>query len=300
MAEEEKKVEIVEKTEPENWVDFLQEHPPGSLANVLSAYQVKATSYGVDKYTILKPELQLQCPESTCNAYMFFNSESYEIELDVNEWKFTYIKYICRNCRKYSKTFSIAICLRSEGICEAFKFGELPSFGPPIPPRVLRLIQPDRELFLKGRRCENQGLGVGAFAYYRRVVENQWTRVVDEIIKVGKAIGMNQEYIDILVSARDETQFSKAVKSIKEAIPPMLLINGQNPLTLLHGALSIGVHDLPDEKCLAFATSIRVVLIELSEKLEQALKDEKELKSAVSQLLQVKEEKKNTDKKSIE
>jgi len=140
---------------------------------------------------------------------------------------------------------------------------------------------------------ENQGLGIGAFTYYRRVVENQWSRLVDEIVKVAKTIGAPQQTIDALSALRDEQQFSKAIKDLKHAIPPSLLINGHNPLVLLHGALSQGVHDLPDAECLCLATSIRVILVELADKLAQALKDEKELTDAVSPLLQVKAEKTN-------
>jgi len=182
--------------------------------------------------------------------------------------------------------FSLAVRHIDEKLCEVYKFGELPHFGPPIPARVLRLIQPDRELFLSGRRCENQGLGIGAFTYYRRVVENQWTRLVDEIIRVGKAIGAPEPSIIALEASRDEKQFSKAVKGLKDAIPAALLINGYNPLVLLHGALSKGVHNLSDEECLALATSIRVVLVEFAEKLGQALKDEKELSESITRLLQ--------------
>ena len=42
---------------------------------------------------------------------------------------------------------------------------------------------------------------------------------------------------------------------------------------MLHGALSLGVHDLSDEECLELAISVRTVLIELAEKLGQAMKD---------------------------
>jgi len=50
---------------------------------------------------------------------------------------------------------------------------------------VITLIGPDREIFLRGRRAENQGLGIGAFAYYRRVVENQKGRIITQIGKTG-------------------------------------------------------------------------------------------------------------------
>jgi len=88
----------------------------------------------------------------------------------------------------------------------------------------------------------------------------------------------------VLENAKEEHQFSKAVEAVKEAIPQRLLIAGQNPLTLLHSALSMGLHNQSDEKCLELAKDIRLILAEMSELLGQALKDERELKEAVSRL----------------
>jgi hypothetical protein len=269
-----------EAVPPVPGVEFLQEHPPGKVVLVKGAYE-----YIPKISTLTLPEIQLYCPQDSCNGYMFFQTKQRNEYLQPKNWMFTYLTYYCRNCQKYEKTLSLAVMPIGNQIVEAFKFGELPTFGPPVPPRVLRLIQPDRELFLLGRRCENQSLGIGAFAYYRRVVENQWTRLVDEIIKVAKAIKAPEPTFAALHSVRSEQQFSKAVKSLKDAIPPALLINGHNPLVLLHSALSQGVHDLSDEECLTLATSIRIILFEFAEKLGQALKDEKELTDAVSRLL---------------
>jgi hypothetical protein len=183
------------------------------------------------------------------------------------------------------KVFSLA-ARRGETINgECYKFGEMPEYGPPTAARLIKLIGPDRELFLKGRRCENQGLGVGAFGYYRRVVENQKDRILDEIIKVAQKVGAESSAIESLEAAKRETQFSKALANVKSSIPQTLLINGHNPLTLLHSALSDGLHDRTDEHCLELATSIRVVLAELSERLAQALKDEAELSRALSRLM---------------
>src|SRR5260221_2382351 len=84
--------------------------------------------------------------------------------------------------------------------------------------------------------------------------------------------------------SRRENQFSKALESVKNAIPQALLINGHNPLTLLHSALSEGLHAQTDEQCLELAHDVRVILAELAERLGQALKDEAELKQAVSRL----------------
>jgi VIT1/CCC1 family predicted Fe2+/Mn2+ transporter len=127
--------------------------------------------------------------------------------------------------------------------------------------------------------------GVGAFIYYRRVVENQKNRILGEIIKVSEKIGAAKEKVEKLKSAITETQFSKALDMAKDSIPESLLINGHSPILLLHSALSEGVHALTDEQCLDLAGSVRIVFGELSERLSQALKDEAELTKALSKLM---------------
>jgi len=88
-----------------------------------------------------------------------------------------------------------------------------------------------------------------------------------------------------LTAAKHEAQFSKAVETVKHGLPQMLMVNGHNPLTLLHAALSEGLHAQTDETCLEMATTIRVVLTELADRLGNALKDQAELNSAVTRLM---------------
>ena len=73
-----------------------------------------------------------------------------------------------------------------------------------------------------------------------------------------KKIGADNKKIEVLKSAVDETQFSKALNMAKEAMPESLLINGHSPILLLHSALSEGVHALNDEECLQIAGSVRI------------------------------------------
>ena len=115
-------------------------------------------------------------------------------------------------------------------------------------------------------------------------MEDQKNRILAEIIKVAEMVSAPPATISTLKAAQDEHQFSRAIDNVKDAIPQRLLIQGQNPLTLLHAALSKGVHDHSDETCLELATDIRLILAELSELLGQALKDERELRDAVARL----------------
>ncbi len=54
--------------------------------------------------------------------------------------------------------------------------------------------------------------------------------------------------------------------------------------------LSEGLHAGTDKECLELATSIRVVLTELAERISQALKDEAELNQAVARLMKPKQQ----------
>ena len=96
-------------------------------------------------------------------------------------------------------------------------------------------------------------------------------------------------YTDLSVfdDAARETKFSKAVDMMKDAIPPKLLIlDGENPLTLLYKPLSVQLHDLTDEECLQQAADIRLVLTALLENIADVTKNQAELKGAADRLKQ--------------
>ncbi|HEV3260205.1 MAG TPA: hypothetical protein VG013_25335, partial [Gemmataceae bacterium] len=117
----------------------------------------------------------------------------------------------------------------------------------------------------------------------------QKVRLFNEIIRVAKKLNAPQDQIQGLEAAKAETQFSKAIEHIKPAIPNELLIQGRNPLLLLHTALSEGLHALTDGECLELATSIREVLFELAERIGQVLKEQASLDVAVARLTQKKQ-----------
>ena len=271
--------------------EFLQSTPPNQWRYISNLFMQHTAPYGNVIKEINKPELELHCSEDSCNGIRFFRcTEVFSNpgpHLQENSSNYLYVTYRCSNCLRTTKVYSLAVILstneESHGMC--YKFGEFPPYGQPVPPRLIKLIGPDREIFLKGRDCENQGLGIGAFTYYRRVVENQKNRILEEIVKVSEKIGMSQDKIDTLREAIKETQFSKALGMAKDVIPESLLIDGHNPIFLLHRALSRGVHELSDEECLKLANTVRLVLGELSKRLSDILKDRAELTEAISTLM---------------
>lgn len=264
-------------TECVSFEDFLVNRPPSTWVTVRT---------NLAGAFLEMPRIEMHC--SNCEGQRNFVPKSGQhILADIEETE-TIVRYVCSNCNIVEKKYSILTCYDDfTKTAKCYKFGELPPFGPHTPPKLMKLIGSDRDLFFKGRRCESQGLGVGAFTYYRRVVENQKDRIIDNILKLSRQLSAPQEQIDLLENAKKEVQFSKAIKPLSKALPESLLINGHNPLTLLYKALSDGVHDQSDEHCLNIAQDVRIVLMELSERLAQALKDEAELNGAVSRLMKL-------------
>ena len=275
-------------TEPQprkemEWGEFLITQPPYSECKVIGL------TSGDPHYVLRTPRILLFCDSAKCGGDRIFvpthNIHTYRGE--VGTPFFLLLLYHCKHCEETQKAFALAIRMREnteDGT--AMKLGELPAFGPITPPRLLRLVQSDRELYLKGRRSESQGLGIGAFAYYRRVVENQKNQLIDGIIKVSKRLRVAEPIIANLESAKQQIQFSSAIEMIRDGIPDSLKIDGQNPLSLLHSALSKGIHSESEEECLQLAASIRLVLTSLAENIDQALQDHAELSEAVKRLSQ--------------
>lgn len=261
---------------------FLESAPPGTRANIsdlfISEQVLLSSGY---HWVVNSPNIQLYCGSAICGGLRIFTGKREVLSYTGP----VFLTYTCRNCNQTTKLFALVTSEAQTAAGSALKLGEEPPFGPPIPSRVISLIGPDRNNFLKGRQSENHGLGIGAFSYYRRVVEDQKGRLIEQIARVAEKLGADDQTLKRFEKAKTETQFSKAIDDIKGAIPNSLLINGHNPLTLLHTALSEGIHAQSDEECLAIATSIRVVLSELAERINHALKDEAELKNAVNRLL---------------
>lgn len=282
-----------------SWQNFLETHPPRKAIHVTGLI----TTQNPRNAELATPDLTLYCDDAYCEgmrAFEFKDGNHY-ISSKKN-YTDAFLVYRCKNCEKTLKHFAIYYFPTKSngwftGTGNAYKFGELPPFGPRVPSRVFKLIgEENRELFLLGRRAESQGMGIGAFTYYRRVVVNQKNRILEEVIKVGEKTNAEQHIIDVLKNAQEEQQFTKAMELVKDAIPPVLLVDGHNPLALLHSSLSIGLHGQTDKECLELATNIREVLAALAERAAQALKDEAGLKKAISRLIQSKSAKKQPGK----
>lgn len=267
------------------WREFLEDYPIDSVQNVSGYYLRKKDSHTHRPFIRVAPILRLHCPK--CQGVRNFTGHwVHEEDFQKSSVVRDFLEYTCRDCNEGSKTF----CVVSEAIDEngngaAVKIGEFPELHLDLPRSIERLLGDDYDLLVKGLVCEKRGLGIGAFTYYRRVVESQKNHLIAEILRVAEKLGAPKEITDKFVLAQREKQFSRAVEAVKGAIPETLLVDSHNPLRLLHDALSICVHAESDETCLRIAHSIRLVIADLSERLKTALGEQDELRAAVSDLM---------------
>jgi len=270
--------------QPIGFKEFLERMPPGVRTEVGDLVHELYTG------RVSNEPIEIHCDDPKCGKVMTFDCVEGDEYIGDTRLTCANLKYLCRHCKSTPKWFSLLV-VKSTSFRQgmAIKLGEYPSFGPHTPPRVFSVIEPDRELYLKGRRSESMGLGIGAFTYYRRVVENQWQRLIGQIIAVADTLNSDTE---TLKQARGERQFAKAVKMVKDAVPQSLLINGHNPMTLLHSALSEAIHELTDEQCLEKAQYIRVVLADFADRVGEALKGRAELNAALTKIFHSKSPKK--------
>ena len=177
---------------------FLEDTPPGrAVAAVDSVVQI--SGFSPPRFRLELPVLDLHC--GICDGIRSFEGSEQDGHIAKGGYRYgVQPRFTCRNCKRSLKRYSLLVF--SEGDAwNVYKFGELPEFGPPTPSKLISLIRDERDYYAKGRRSENQGWGIAAFAYYRRVVENQKDRIFSEVIRASKKVNAPEKMIGELEAA---------------------------------------------------------------------------------------------------
>lgn len=188
------------------------------------------------------------------------------------------LAYKCAHCNESFRTFVIHI--DNNGYMK--KIGQFPPLDIAIPKEISSLNNKEiKELYLRGRTSENQGYGIGAFSYYRRIVElciEELINDIEKIIPPDKKV----EYINIIKKLKAEKTAEGRINLIKDTIVDTS-IHG-NPISKLYELSSIGIHKLSDEKCLEFADSLRTLLIYTIEEISREKNKKEGLKKAMDKI----------------
>jgi len=136
------------------------------------------------------------------------------------------------------------------------KVGQYPPIDGKDDPAMRSFLKDNYLLFKNGVRCQSFNYGIGALAYYRRVVEY----VVEQLLIDLESIGHDTDdrsLLEAIELARNMQRASERLYLLKEHVPVILKPDGMNPLARLYSALSDGLHTGDDEKCLEIANHVR-------------------------------------------
>jgi hypothetical protein len=195
----------------------------------------------------------------------------------------SYFKFSCVSCEKDRREFLVEQVVTEETI-RVQKYGERPR-KPLARDRVLqRFLKDDLENYEKAVVCLSHEYGVAAFAYFRRVVENNINRLLDLVQEDAQSSAADAQIIGALAELRKESPMSEKIRIANQALPVYLQPDGLNPLGKLYQVLSEGVHKFSDEECLEKAKATSECLAFLVSELASRKEHRSRFKSMVGKL----------------
>ena len=99
----------------------------------------------------------------------------------------SYLEFTCVSCGKSRREFLVEQVVNDDTI-KLQKYGELPRKPLPRDPRLQKFLKDDLDYYEKGLVCLTNAYGIAAYAYFRRVVENNINRLLELIESDAKAI----------------------------------------------------------------------------------------------------------------
>lgn len=215
-----------------------------------------------------KPSIHMFC--AICDSDQTFNMEgqyynstfqqSQPIHGQVKE-----VRYICSGCTQGLRIFLVSFLYTSpdgSGNSKVLleKVGQIPSWSTAMDPELENILGDHSILYKKGLINESQGYGIGAHAYFRRIVEHVIDELLNSIYEL-VAAEEKEEYKEALDKTKETRVTQEKIDLVKDLLPSSLKPDNINPLSVIHSALSQGLHDLSDEECMEQAELIRNSLV---------------------------------------
>jgi uncharacterized protein YjaG (DUF416 family) len=190
-------------------------------------------------------------------------------------------EYRCMHCKNKTQIFFIKI---SEDKKFIMKVGQYPAWEISGDKNIERMLNEYKEYFKKGLVCESQGFGIGAFGYYRRIVEIILDQLLDEISNLLSGSEL-EKYNNALEKTKKTNVAQEKIELVKELLPPILRPDNMNPLQILHSALSEGLHAKSDDECLEYADQCRSIIVFLVNQIQITQNSAKSFSESMKKVL---------------
>ncbi len=201
---------------------------------------------------------------------------------DVKENNIIQLNYICASCEKFNRIFSLRVGKNRQYI---EKVGQYPAWDINIERNLKEILKNHSENYKKGKTCESHSYGIGAFAYYRRIIED----IIGELLEAIQDLMTGEElekYREALEGVRKTKNTTSKISLVKDLLPTILKTEQLNPLKTIHAALSKGLHGRTDEECLEDADSIRTSLVFLVDAVLSRRKRQQEYTESMKKIIE--------------
>lgn len=189
--------------------------------------------------------------------------------------------YCCASCNDFYRYFLLKI---DNSLTTVEKIGQYPPWDISIEKELSEVLNNCEKYYKYGKICESQGYGIGAFAYYRRIIEEIIDYLLDAIPELME--GKDKElYEEALKQVKQTKNTSKKIELVYDLLPPVLNPGEFNPLKTIHKKLSEGIHKKSDEDCLVDAEILRENLLFVVKNILIESKKKKEFTEKMRRLL---------------
>jgi hypothetical protein len=212
---------------------------------------------GASRYGQLPQQLRMYCDHVKCLADTWWDVDNDDVYFESD---FIYRRhYKCRNCG-VSKQHYHLIWQERKDYNIFIKVGQWPPLTITPSPELAKALGPeDTELYKKGLIDFNFGHGIGAVAYFRRVLENKINALLDLIVEAAQNANVANEELAQIEAVKKSHRVEDKIDMASKILPVNLKPGGHNPLDKLYRPLSAGLHGESDDECLAVFSEARFV-----------------------------------------
>jgi hypothetical protein len=171
--------------------------------------------------------------------------------------------YSCVDCGKDSVYFLIVVLNNGR----LMKAGQFPMPSVRVPKNIEKRLGASADFYKKALTSRNEGYGLGAVAYFRRVVEDKTNELVDVVADAAEAYGVPAADVEKIRAAKNEKTYEDKLKVAAHAVPEVLKPDGANPFQAMYDILSGGIHAQSEEECLQIADDVREIFDYLFDRL---------------------------------
>lgn len=197
--------------------------------------------------------------------------------------KLIYHEFKCVSCKSAKRGYFVNQIV-TDTIVTFEKVGEMPRQKLERDKQLEKFFADDSDNYHKAVVCIANGYGVAAFAYMRRIIENNIEKLLELISEEIASNDSDQGLIKSLSELRNESPMSDKIKIANKALPSYLKPDGLNPLGRLYQQLSEGVHSLPDDECLKKASSLKACIKFLISELSSRKHHRENFKSLINNM----------------